>query len=154
MSSKWTEPILSARSCLMFLAQALHSTLMMMPPRRAKAIRRLREGKSRGQLTNWAFKVNRDERTQVSLGVLVGIVEAGESAAWIILDWSDVLQVSGVLALARHPDCVQLKVHFMRFRQASERQSQLTACGSFSATPPMNSFKSLGMLLGKRVLSL
>lgn len=60
-------------------------------------------------LTDWAFEVNGDERAQVSLGVLIGIVVSGEATTWIILDWSDVLQIGGVLTLARHPDGIQLK---------------------------------------------
>lgn len=59
-------------------------------------------------LTDWAFEVNSDEWTQISFGVLVRIVVSGEASTWIILDWSNVLQISGVLALARHPDGVQL----------------------------------------------
>lgn len=51
------------------------------------------------RLTNWAFELNCNKGTQVALGVLKGIVEAGEATTWVILDWSDVLQISWVLAL-------------------------------------------------------
>lgn len=56
---------------------------------------------------HWSLKVDGDEGAEVSLGVLVRVEEAGETLRGIILDWANVLDVSRVLALARHPNRVE-----------------------------------------------
>lgn len=53
--------------------------------------------------------MNSYERTQVAFRVFIRIVEAGEAATWIILDWSNIFQICRIFTFARHPNCVQLK---------------------------------------------
>lgn len=62
-------------------------------------------------LTNWTLKMHRNQWAQVALRVLIWVVVSGETAAGVVLDRSDVFNVSGVLALARHPNSVHLQRH-------------------------------------------
>lgn len=53
--------------------------------------------------------MNSNERTQVALRVFVRIIKAWKTALWIILDRSNVLKISWILAFAWHPNRVQLE---------------------------------------------
>lgn len=56
--------------------------------------------------TNWTLEMYRNQGAQIAFGVLVGIVVAGETTSWIILNWSNVLNIGGILAFTRHPNGV------------------------------------------------
>lgn len=60
-------------------------------------------------LTRWPFEEDGDERAEVALGVLVREKVGGEATFGRIVDRSNVLDVGGVLALAGHPDSVELE---------------------------------------------
>lgn len=79
-----------------------------------------------------SLKVNRDQGTQIALGVLERIEEAGEAACRIVLDGTDVLHVGGILTFAGHPD----RVHAV-------------ACGRLLALDKV--FQLDGHLLGQSV---
>lgn len=89
----------------MLRAQALHSTLMMIPPGWYKVIE-IGILEMQALLTFRALEVHRHQRTQVALGVLVGIEVAGEAPDWQVVDSTNVLLVGWVLALARYPNGV------------------------------------------------
>lgn len=59
-------------------------------------------------LTFRSFEEDGDQRGQVPLGVPEGEVEAREASPRDVLDVADVLDVGGILALARHPHYVCL----------------------------------------------
>lgn len=59
-------------------------------------------------LTFRSFEEDGDQRRQVALIVPEGEVEPGEASPWQVLDVSNVLNVGGILALARHPHHVCL----------------------------------------------
>lgn len=75
----------------------MHCNLQRMPINFRNAIR-----------TNWSREVHSHQWAEVTLGVLVRIVVAGEALARIVFDRSDILDVGGILALARHPNGVAL----------------------------------------------
>lgn len=56
--------------------------------------------------TNWTLEMHGNQRAQVAFGVFIWVVVAGESTSWVILDWSYVFHIGGVLAFARHPNGV------------------------------------------------
>lgn len=60
-------------------------------------------------LTFGSFEEDGDHRRQVSLSVPEGEVESGESSPRDVLDVANVLDVRGILALARHPHYICLK---------------------------------------------
>lgn len=57
--------------------------------------------------TNWPLEVHRHQRTEVSFGVLERVVIARETASWVVLNWTNIFDVSRIFALARHPNGVQ-----------------------------------------------
>lgn len=59
-------------------------------------------------LTFRSFEEDGDQRRQVALGVPERKVEARESSPRDVLDVADVLNVRGILALARHPHYICL----------------------------------------------
>lgn len=67
--------------------------------------------------------MNSYERTQVAFRVFVRVVEAGEAATWIILDWSNIFQIRWIFTFARHPNCVQLKSRNVHEKFKSVNQS-------------------------------
>jgi hypothetical protein len=50
-----------------------------------------------------------NKRTQVSFGILIGEIIAGESLAWNIFNRANIFQICRVFSFARYPNCVQLK---------------------------------------------
>lgn len=61
-------------------------------------------------LTLWSLKEDGEEGAEVSFVVLEGEEVSRESTSWDVLDGSNVLNISGVLALAAHPHSVELKL--------------------------------------------
>lgn len=56
--------------------------------------------------TNWTLEMHRNQWAQVTLRVLIWVVVSWETTAGVVLDRSNVFNVSGVLALARYPNSV------------------------------------------------
>lgn len=66
---------------------------------------------SKAILTNWTLKMHRDQWAQIALRVLIWVVVSWETTAGVVLDRSNVFNISGVLALARYPNSVHLQEH-------------------------------------------
>lgn len=88
-------------------------------------------------LTLRALKVYRHEGTQVTLGVLERIEIAGEAANGQIVDRSNVLLVSRILTLARHPDCVELNECIWIIIMKYLKYASTTLWGSVFSMPAM-----------------
>lgn len=132
----------------MFLAQALHSMLIMMPPRKKIINKNAKILLYFKQLTNRTLEMNSNKGTQIALGVFVRIIISWEATSGVVFDRSDVLQVCWILTLTRNPNCVQLKLWKLDFVKV-KRVYSLTANGSLAAVSDMKDCKSCGMLPGK-----
>lgn len=81
--------------------------------------------------THWTLEVHRHQGTQVSFRVLVWEIVAGESLLWEVSNWSDILNISWILALARDPHRVQLyrenqwKIFLMKISISNAVQTHL-----------------------------
>lgn len=56
--------------------------------------------------TNWTLEMHRHQGAQIAFGVLIRVVVAGETTTRVILDWSDIFDIGGILAFTRHPNGV------------------------------------------------
>lgn len=60
-------------------------------------------------LTNWTLEMHCHQGAQIAFGVLIRVVVAGETTTRVILDWSDIFDIGGILAFTRHPNGVHLR---------------------------------------------